>query len=252
MRGALLIFFSVLASEVACWEANITCPVDFDTTFKKKCSDDDGNTYKAGATIDCDCYSAVCEKITKKILQWVMLDNDNCCNTNGTWFYEGCIISSTPEGPCSRTDEICERDSISMEMEIVPHLNVTGCSVNGGCLPTFETIPWAEKCGEIACVPDPWYPFIPTLEYESVYEGCNCCLFEEGGYQLENGQTTWWDDREYLCCEGTIYPIASGGEWSEWSSYSGVSNSGISGQSTPDSETTSTDSTSSTTTNWEP
>ena len=94
------------------------------------------------------------------------LYNNELCLWIWQCFHAGCITHIN--------DNIKNYNYIN-QMAVMPQLNVTGCSVNGECLPYGETLYWPEKCSELNCLDE---GFGATLHYESYMEGCNCCLYE--------------------------------------------------------------------------
>jgi len=240
-------------------------PVDLGAKpFKKGCYDLEGDgPYPDGYTINTVCTDYTCEsngkKGKKEKFSWTSQDNGFCCMVGEYYYASGCVVSSEQKGACTTMSNVCAYDEFAMQMAIVPQLSVTGCSVDGECLPYGETLYWTEKCAELQCSDD-WGA---TLHYNSWFEGCNCCLYESpSGYSqlIEDGGYTYGENGYMLeCCNGElkyVFPYSVNGTY-PWEGGPGGMTYG-SASSSPDSSsstteiTSSTDGSTSSTTNWGP
>jgi len=269
MKGALLALVLFFAGEAAAslmsgsCPVNMTAPVDIEAKATKKgCFDLMGEgPFPDGMMINGECISYICESNgkngKKEKFSWTSMDMGSCCIVGEEYFAHDCIVHSEQEGPCTTMSYVCEFDITANQMAVMPQLNVTGCSVNGDCLPYGETLYWPEKCSELNCWDE---GFGATLHYESYVEGCNCCLFEfsDGhSHLMEDGEHTYNQEGIMIeCCEGNlnyVFPYSLNGTlpWEgNTGSSSSTSSTTASTSSTTGSTSSTTGSTSSTTTNF--
>jgi len=264
MKGALLILVFFFVGEASATFLSTSCPVNMtvpvDTeakATKKGCYDLYGDgPYPGGHVLGNECISYICESNgksgKKEKFSWMSVDMETCCVVGDEYFAMGCIVRSEQEGPCTTLSFVCEYDNTAMQMAVMPQLNVTGCSVNGDCLPFGETSYWPEKCSELNCWDE---PSGPTLHYESYMEGCNCCLFEDSfghSHLIEDGEYTYNQDMIMIeCCKGHlnyVFPYSVNGTL-PWEG-NGNTGSSSSTSSTTASTSSTSASTSSTTTNF--